>query len=202
MVGLFDNPQLLLFFIFSGIIIAGALGVVFHPNPITSAILLVLAFFALSGIYAVLGSVFVATMQVFVYAGAIMVLVVFVLMLLSLHDESAFKLWTHPLKKGVLLFFVALLGVVLINSVREGIPNTRSSPHGYSKTGNYEYDITQNGATKSTKVEGNTAVVGTSMFLDYLLPFEILSILLLTAVLGAVILGKKNLGKKPEEGEK
>ncbi|EQA38442.1 NADH-ubiquinone/plastoquinone oxidoreductase chain 6 [Leptospira inadai serovar Lyme str. 10] len=202
MVGLFDNPQLLLFFIFSGIIVAGALGVVFHPNPITSAILLVLAFFALSGIYAVLGSVFVATMQVFVYAGAIMVLVVFVLMLLSLHDESVSKLWTHPLKKGVLLFFVALLGVVLINSVREGIPNTQSSSHGYSKTGNYEYDITQNGVAKSTKVEGNTAVVGTSMFLDYLLPFEALSILLLAAVLGAVILGKKNLGKKPEEGER
>lgn len=104
MVGIFDNPQLLLFFIFSGIIIAGALGVVFHPNPITSAILLVLAFFALSGIYAVLGSVFVATMQVFVYAGAIMVLVVFVLMLLSLHDEGIAKLWTHPLKKGILCF--------------------------------------------------------------------------------------------------
>lgn len=203
MTGIFENPQLLLFFIFGGVLIAGALGVVFHPNPISSAVLLVLAFFALAGIYAVIGSVFVATMQVLVYAGAIMVLVVFVLMLLSLNDEGIAKLWNHPLKKVLVLGLVALLGIVLTNAVREGIPNTDSSPKGYSSSGRYEYPLTQKLEENSGQIstEGNTAVVGTSMFLDYLLPFEIVSILLLTAVLGAVILGKKNLGKKPGEGE-
>ncbi|TGL61421.1 NADH-quinone oxidoreductase subunit J family protein [Leptospira sarikeiensis] len=202
MVGVFDNPQLLLFFIFGGVLIAGALGVVFHPNPISSAILLVLAFFALAGIYAVIGSVFVATMQVLVYAGAIMVLVVFVLMLLSLHDEGIAKLWDHPLKKVLVLSVVVLLGIVLINSVREGVPNTDANAKGYSSTGAYEYPLTKAEEGKiQVLAEGNTAVVGSSMFLDYLLPFEIVSILLLAAVLGAVILGKKNLGKKSEEGE-
>ncbi|TGK07917.1 NADH-quinone oxidoreductase subunit J [Leptospira semungkisensis] len=203
MVGVFDNPQLLLFFIFGGILIAGALGVVFHPNPISSAILLVLTFFALAGIYAVIGSIFVATMQVLVYAGAIMVLVVFVLMLLSLHEEGIAKLWNHPFKKALVLIVVALLGVVLVNSVREGIPNTDLSPKGYSNSGSYEYPLTQSVEEGKAPVlaEGNTAVVGSSMFLDYLLPFEIVSILLLAAVLGAVILGKKNLGKKSGEGD-
>ncbi|TGK44525.1 NADH-quinone oxidoreductase subunit J family protein [Leptospira andrefontaineae] len=202
MVGIFDNPQLLLFFIFSGVLVAGALGVVFHPNPISSAVLLVLSFFALAGIYAVIGSVFVATMQVLVYAGAIMVLVVFVLMLLSLHDEGIAKLWNHPIKKVLVLSVVVLLAVVLIHSVREGIPNTDSSPTGYSESGSYEYTLSKSAEGKAGVIaEGNTAVVGSSMFLDYLLPFEIVSILLLAAVLGAVILGKKNLGKKTEEGE-
>lgn len=202
MVGIFDNPQLLLFFIFSGVLVAGALGVVFHPNPISSAVLLVLSFFALAGIYAVIGSVFVATMQVLVYAGAIMVLVVFVLMLLSLHDEGIARLWNHPIKKVLVLSVVVLLAVVLIHSVREGIPNTDSSPTGYSESGSYEYILSKSAEGKAGVIaEGNTAAVGSSMFLDYLLPFEIVSILLLAAVLGAVILGKKNLGKKTEEGE-
>ncbi|PJZ75722.1 NADH-quinone oxidoreductase subunit J family protein [Leptospira neocaledonica] len=202
MVGIFDNPQLLLFFIFGGVLIAGALGVVFHPNPISSAVLLVLSFFALAGIYAVIGSVFVATMQVLVYAGAIMVLVVFVLMLLSLHDEGVAKLWDHPLKKVLVLSVVVLLAIVLIHSVREGVPNTEASPKGYSDSGSYEYTLSKSAEGKaSVTAEGNTAAVGSSMFLDYLLPFEIVSILLLAAVLGAVILGKKNLGKKTEEGE-
>ncbi|PJZ67661.1 NADH-quinone oxidoreductase subunit C [Leptospira wolffii] len=203
MVGIFDNPELLLFFIFGGVLIAGALGVVFHPNPISSAVLLVLSFFALAGIYAVIGSVFVATMQVLVYAGAIMVLVVFVLMLLSLHDEGIGQLWNHPLKKILVLSLVVLLGIVLTNAVREGVPNTDSAPKGYSSEGAYQYPLTQKTETEEpdVSVEGNTAVVGTSMFLDYLLPFEIVSVLLLAAVLGAVILGKKNLGKKPGEGE-
>lgn len=203
MVGVFDNPQLLLFFIFGGVLVAGALGVVFHPNPISSAILLVLSFFALAGIYAVIGSIFVATMQVLVYAGAIMVLVVFVLMLLSLNEEGIGKLWSHPFKKVLVLLFVVLLGIVLINSVREGIPNTEAAPKGYSSAGGYEYPLTQKTEEGKTQVfaVGNTAVVGSSMFLDYLLPFEIVSILLLAAVLGAVILGKKNLGKKSGEGE-
>lgn len=202
MVGIFDNPQLLLFFIFGGVLVAGALGVVFHPNPISSAVLLVLSFFALAGIYAVIGSVFVATMQVLVYAGAIMVLVVFVLMLLSLHDEGIAKLWDHPLKKVLVLSVVVLLAVVLIHSVREGVPNTETSPKGYSDSGSYEYTLSKSEEGKAGVIaEGNTAAVGSSMFLDYLLPFEIVSILLLAAVLGAVILGKKNLGKKTEEGE-
>ncbi|GBF38887.1 NADH-quinone oxidoreductase subunit J [Leptospira johnsonii] len=202
MVGIFDNPQLLLFFIFSGVLIAGALGVVFHPNAISSAVLLVLSFFALAGIYAVIGSVFVATMQILVYAGAIMVLVVFVLMLLSLHDEGAAKLWNHPLKKVLVLSVTVLLAIVLIHSVKEGIPNTDATPNGYSASGSYEYTLSESEEGKAGVIaEGNTAVVGSSMFLDYLLPFEIVSILLLAAVLGAVILGKKNLGKKTEEGE-
>ncbi|PJZ69373.1 NADH-quinone oxidoreductase subunit C [Leptospira perolatii] len=231
MAGIFDQPQLLLFFVFAGILIAGSLGVVFHPNPISSAILLVLAFFALGGIYAVMGSIFIATMQVLVYAGAIMVLVVFVLMLLSLHDEGVTHLWKNPIKKSILLGFVAILGVLLVNAVREGVPHTALGPNGYGEELHYRYSIpnSQAGESRSgsqssdsvdsnpmkkfmvpsesnplsinatTQVNGNTAVVGSSMFLEYLLPFEIVSVLLLAAVLGAVILGKKNLGKKDED---
>lgn len=96
-----DQSQLLLFFLFASVMILSSLGVIFHPNPITAAVLLVLSFFSLAAIYAVMNAIFIATMQLLVYAGAIMVLVVFVLMLLSLRDDaSRFFIFEKPIKNS------------------------------------------------------------------------------------------------------
>ncbi|MBF3377064.1 NADH-quinone oxidoreductase subunit J family protein [Leptospira borgpetersenii] len=219
-----DQPQLLLFFLFASVMILSSLGVIFHPNAITAAVLLVLSFFSLAAIYAVMNAVFIATMQLLVYAGAIMVLVVFVLMLLSLReDDTKLFLFEKPIKKLLYLGLVMFLGVLLITAVQDGIPSENSPKIGYTKTRDgrsvdYSFAIHPRRpeykefeeykskglsmrAPSPVKVSGNTAVVGSAMFLRYLLPFELISILLLAAVLGVVVLGKKNLGKETEGGK-
>ncbi|AXX14648.1 MULTISPECIES: NADH-quinone oxidoreductase subunit J [Leptospira] len=219
-----DQPQLLLFFLFASVMILSSLGVIFHPNAITAAVLLVLSFFSLAAIYAVMNAVFIATMQLLVYAGAIMVLVVFVLMLLSLReDDTKLFLFEKPIKKLLYLGLVMFLGVLLIIAVQDGIPSENSPKIGYTKTRDGrsvdysfaihprwpEYKEFEEYKSKGlsirppslVEVSGNTAVVGSAMFLRYLLPFELISILLLAAVLGVVVLGKKNLGKETEGGK-
>ncbi|EMN90098.1 NADH-ubiquinone/plastoquinone oxidoreductase chain 6 [Leptospira weilii str. UI 13098] len=215
---------MLLFFLFASVMILSSLGVIFHPNAITAAVLLVLSFFSLAAIYAVMNAIFIATMQLLVYAGAIMVLVVFVLMLLSLRDDAPqFFIFEKPIKKLLYLGLVLFLGVLLITAVQDGIPSESSPRIGYTKTQDgrsvdysfaihprrlVEYKEFEEYKSKGlsirppslVKAEGNTAVVGSAMFLRYLLPFELISVLLLAAVLGAVVLGKKNLGKETEGG--
>ncbi|EKR65679.1 NADH-ubiquinone/plastoquinone oxidoreductase chain 6 [Leptospira weilii str. 2006001853] len=219
-----EQPQLLLFFLFASVMILSSLGVIFHPNAITAAVLLVLSFFSLAAIYAVMNAVFIATMQLLVYAGAIMVLVVFVLMLLSLRDDAPqFFIFEKPIKKLLYLGLVMFLGILLVTAVQDGIPSESSPRIGYTKTQDgrsvdysfaihprrLEYKESEEYKSKGlsirppslVKAEGNTAVVGSAMFLRYLLPFELISVLLLAAVLGAVVLGKKNLGKETEGGK-
>lgn len=192
--------QSVLFYLFAGIAVASALGVVLHRNPISAAILLVLTFFALAGIYAVMGAFFIATMQVLVYAGAIMVLVVFVLMLLSLREENISKLWANPGKKVFLMAIGICLLLVFSGLIRFGVTpsQTQSMRKGVSESGAYQYELKTGSESGQSGVnsDGNVASVGAHMFLDYLIPFELISILLLVAVLGAVILAKKSV----EEG--
>lgn len=214
-----DQPQLLLFFLFASVMILSSLGVIFHPNAITAAVLLVLSFFSLAAIYAVMNAVFIATMQLLVYAGAIMVLVVFVLMLLSLReDDTKLFLFEKPIKKLLYLGLVMFLGVLLITAVQDGIPSENSPKIGYTKTRDgrsVDYSFAIHPRWPESKefeeykskglsirppslveVSGNTAVVGSAMFLRYLLPFELISILLLAAVLGVVVLRKKEFRKR------
>ncbi|MCB1192749.1 MAG: NADH-quinone oxidoreductase subunit J [Leptospiraceae bacterium] len=189
----FSDPQSIIFVIFSIACVVSALTVILHRNPVTSAVFLVLCFFSLAGIYALMNAIFIATMQVLVYAGAIMVLVVFVLMLLSLKEEIKGTIWKRPFKKtiivSILLFFTGLLVFSLIHG-------GSLSNSGSVATSNYQYNlnnmfnIQQEG---DVVVSGNTATVGAATFIDYLLPFEMVSVLLLAAVIGAVILAKKKL---------
>ncbi|EMI71606.1 NADH-quinone oxidoreductase subunit J family protein [Leptospira noguchii] len=145
-----DQPQLLLFFLFASVMILSSLGVIFHPNPITAAVLLVLSFFSLAAIYAVMNAIFIATMQLLVYAGAIMVLVVFVLMLLSLRDDAPrFFIFEKPIKKLLYLGLVMFLGLLLITAVQDGIPSETTVPIGYSqnkdgKFVDYSFQISKN----------------------------------------------------------
>jgi NADH-quinone oxidoreductase subunit J len=186
----FNQPQTIFFIIFAGLTIASSLLVVLHKNPVASAVFLVLAFFSLAGIYAVMNAVFIATMQVLVYAGAIMVLVVFVLMLLSLREETHKEIWNHPVKKTVIVLLVVLYSGLLIGAV-----TTRSTTQmSFALNSNYEYKLKQEGTTVIS-AKGNTASVGASTFLDYVLPFELISVLLLAAVVGAVIIAKKDQGE-------
>ena len=186
--------QPILFMILSAVTVGSALLVVLNRNPVASAVFLVLTFFSLAGIYALMNAIFIATMQVLVYAGAIMVLVVFVLMLLNLREETHQEIWSNPTKKTVIVLIViaySFLLLVSLKATKDSDPTVITN----ITSPNYEYKLSDTPESKVT-VTGNTASVGASTFIDYLLPFEIISILLLVAVIGAVIIAKKDTVKK------
>lgn len=185
----FSIPQTIFFLIFSFIIVAASLTVVLHKNPVVSAASLVLAFFGLAGIYATMNAIFIATMQVLVYAGAIMVLVIFVVMLLSLREETHLEIWSKPIKQSFIVLVILLLGLLLVSTLSFSpdvpkviSPNVSNNPYNYN-LGNSD--------GKPVSASGNTATVGAATFLDYLLPFELVSVLLLAAVVGAVVIAKR-----------
>ena len=152
--------------------ILASLLVVTRKNPIHSALFLVLTFLGVSVLYLLLYSQFIAIIQVLVYAGAIAMLIVFVIMLLDLERElrSGLKLYYSKVIGG-LLMLLFLLGIIY--SV------VAKSPTG--KVGPYTPE----------KVSANVKVVGEVLFTQYLFPFEIVSVLLVAAIVGAVVLSKK-----------
>ncbi|MCB1140899.1 MAG: NADH-quinone oxidoreductase subunit J [Leptospiraceae bacterium] len=180
-----SSPQPLLFLVFAGICAGSSLAVVLHKNPVVSAASLVLSFFALAGIYAVMNAVFIATMQIIVYTGAIMVLVIFVIMLLSLREETNLEIWKKPIKQSFIILLV-LTYVGLITAVMNFSPESASTTQA---TDTYQFALS--GGENPVVVKGNTATVGATTFLNYLLPFEMVSILLTAAVIGAVVIAKR-----------
>ena len=164
----------ILFFVFASVSIASAIMVITRRNPVSSALFLVLNFFALGGLYLTLNAQFIAVIQILVYAGAIMVLFLFVIMLLNLADEqrlsekiSYVKMIAVGLSIGVFLEIVYIVGF-----------STGSLPSGDLANG---ADI------------GTIEQIGKVLFTSFLFPVEIVAILLLVAVIGAVILAKKTL---------
>jgi NADH-quinone oxidoreductase subunit J len=148
--------------------------VVTCKNPINSALSLVMTFFCLATFYVMLDAPFMAVTQVIVYAGAIMVLIVFVIMLLNVKEEASRK-GTHAVLGG------SALGVfTLFLTCWFLIKGSVTGPVGPM---DHAMVIKQ----------GHVEMIGKALFTDFLLPFEITSILLLAAIVGAVILAKKKI---------
>jgi NADH-quinone oxidoreductase subunit J len=166
--------ETLFFLVVTVVAIVSAILVVVSKNPINSALALIMTFFCLATYYVMLDAPFMAAVQVMVYAGAIMVLMVFTIMLLNVRVDAS-KKHSHKLVFGSMIGFFTLLNVVfvLVKS-RAALP-----------TGPYSGEIIR-------KI-GHTELVGKEMFTNFLLPFEITSILLLVAIIGAVILAKKKI---------
>jgi NADH-quinone oxidoreductase subunit J len=171
-----DNPSVpvsldsIFFFVVATCAIATALFVVLQRNPIMSANALIANFFCIALLYLLLHAQLLAALQVVVYTGAIMVLVIFVVMLLNLGDESRLG-EKFDLKKiaGVVLsagFLVELLYIVVANGTQQTL------------------------APEATHL-GTVEAMGSALFSGYILPFEVTSLLLLAAVVGAVVLAKK-----------
>lgn len=167
--------MLLAFYLFAVIAVIGALGVLIFQNPIYCAISLVITFFFLGGIYILINTEFVAIIQILVYAGAILVLFLFVIMLLNIAPTGEKIKITIP--KTIAVFFsIGLLSQLI------GLFN---SPLEYGPKGVF--------TPEAIEAEGSIAVIGRLIYGEYVLPFEIISILLLVAVIGAVILAKRHL---------
>jgi len=159
-----------LFFLFAGLAIASAILMVYHKNPLYSAISLVGVFISLSCIYVTLAAPFIAAVQILIYAGAIMVLVVFVIMLLNLDEDK-------PLNR--LKYLYALgggLGVILLAQTFFIFYAVMRAP-----------DVPADQSMSA----GKTLSIGQGMYTEYLLPVEIVGVLLMMAIIGAVILARR-----------
>jgi len=165
-----------LFILFAAVAIISCLMVILKRNPLISALFLVLAFLCFAGFYVLLQAQFVAMLQLIIYAGAIMVLFLFVIMLLDLGVKQA-RIFNLFFQKSLGVIFAFGFCLLLVSHFgRNLIPGRK-------------------GDLPAAVVEaaGNSETFAMVLFTDYLLPFEIISILLLAAVIGAVVLTRKKL---------
>jgi NADH-quinone oxidoreductase subunit J len=169
----------ILFVIFAVVAASSALVMVTRKSPVSSALWLVMTFFSLAAIYTVLGAFFIGIIQILVYAGAIMVLFLFVIMLLNLGNdfEPDFRstVW-KSVAAGTGLVLVALLAVMLSDPVlplgAEAGPNVLAA---------------------QVEEHGAVGAIGVPMFLEYVVPLQVTGLLLLVAVIGAVVLAKRKI---------
>ncbi|MFQ5598630.1 MAG: NADH-quinone oxidoreductase subunit J [Nitrospiria bacterium] len=168
----------LLFFYFGGMTVAGAVVAVTSPNLVYSALSLLFTFIHIAGIYILLNAEFIAAVQIIVYAGAILVLYLFVLMLFNPKQES---LYLHKqYKVGIFLGMVVLFLMVFAG---------------------YRTEILgQNGPVtiEAVRSMGHTRVIGNALYTNYIFPFEIASLILLVAMFGAIILAGR--GRRRTKG--
>ena len=164
-----------LFYLFAFLTLLFAFLVVANPfskNPVTSAMFLVLTIISLAGLFLLLHAFFLAAIQVLVYAGAVMVLFLFVIMLLDLKEEERRRL--HRLTEKLLVIGALFAtGAILLIFLKNLGSVPRQGP-----------DLT---------LDGSTLPLGRLLFTSYLLPFEIVSVLLLVAMIGVILLSKKDL---------
>ena len=162
------------FYFFGALVLVGTIGTVASKNPISSALFLVLNFFSLAGLYLALEAQFIAVIQVIVYAGAIMVLFLFTIMLLNLDNEELFYI-KFDLKKGFATLFggVFLIEILYIIGLK------------------FEF-VTDRQSQNSSLDLGTAESIGKSLLTEFLFPFEIVSLLLLLAIIGAILLAKRN----------
>jgi NADH-quinone oxidoreductase subunit J len=163
--------QDVLFYVFAALTLLCAVLVIANPfsrSPVTSAMFLVLTIISMSGLFVLLHAFFLAAVQILVYAGAVMVLFLFVIMLLDLKEEAR--------RKVKLFSFIA--GIIAVGGIVSAFFKALS---------------TAKGGANEPKLEGDTIALGKLLFSQYVLPFEIVSVLLLVAMVGVILLSKKKL---------
>ena len=165
------------FFYFALVIAASSVLVVALRNPIYSALSLLIMFFHVAGLYVTLHAEFLAAVQVIVYAGAILVLYLFVVMLLNLkQDERYHRQWPAAAAMGSVLVLEAVVITLVKERPSVGRPPVpQTAPEGL----------------------GNTEALSDVLYSTYLFPFEVASLILLVAMIGAIILAKKDLASEP-----
>ncbi len=163
----------ILFYVFALLTLSCGVFVVANPfsrNPVTSAMFLVLTIISMAGLFVLLHAFFLAAVQVLVYAGAVMVLFLFVIMLLDLKEEERRKVKKLGLVAG--LISIGAIVAIFVRSLLATQPGM---------------DL------PAPTAVGDTATLGKMLFTNYLLPFEIVSLLLLVAMVGVILLSKKDL---------
>jgi NADH-quinone oxidoreductase subunit J len=167
-----------LFYVFAALTLLCGVLVIANPfsrSPVTSAMFLVLTIISMSGLFVLLHAFFLAAVQILVYAGAVMVLFLFVIMLLDLKEEARRKIKLFGFVAGIIAvggILTAFIKSITSNAFTEfGSPSKNELP----------------------TLEGDTIALGKLLFTQYTLPFEIVSVLLLVAMVGVILLSKKKL---------
>lgn len=165
--------QPVFFYIFAVLTLLCGVLVIANPftrSPVTSAMFLVLTIVSMAGLFVLLHAFFLAAVQVLVYAGAVMVLFLFVIMLLDLKEEEQRKIKASVAAMGVAA--VGLIAAIMIRTIRR-------STLGFG--------------LERTVVEGSTAALGRDLFTRFALPFEVISLVLLVAMIGTILLSRRDL---------
>lgn len=161
-----------LFFFFAALAVGSAINVLAQKHVLYSSLSLIVMLTAVSALFVLLEAEFLAVINVIVYAGAIMVLFVFVIMLLNLPADPSVEEGTDRLRWLKLIGIPA--GIFLLMMIGATVWNVSDT-------------------TNATQMPGTAAAIGRSLFTDYLLPFELTSVLILIALMGAVVFAKKDL---------
>ncbi len=164
--------QDIIFYLFAALTLLCGFLVVANPfsrSPVTSAMFLVLTIVSMAGLFVLLHAFFLAAVQVLVYAGAVIVLFLFVIMLLDLKEEQRRKINRFGVVAGVIS--VGAILAIFVKTILASRPLAIATP----------------------TLEGATKPLGVMLFTEYLLPFEILSVLLVVAMVGVILLSKKDL---------
>ena len=169
-----------LFVVFAGLALMAAVAVVVARNTVHSALYLLLSFILVACIFILQQAEFVGAVQMLVYAGGIMVLFLFVVMLVNPRTVQTHKTFQHQWDLALLLFPILLLPFAYVLWT-DKLPDIPANPDAFRMV--------------RGKIAGNTEAVAWTLFRDYLLPFEIASVFLLVAMIGAVVLGKRSLEK-------
>ena len=165
--------ELALFILFASVCAVSAVLMITRPNPVISALFLVLNFCSLAGLYLILNAQFIAVAQVIVYAGAIMVFFLFVIMLLNPETEKRF----FEQKTKLRIFVIAIVSLILVQIVYMIFISNPS-------------EVITKEVARSVET-GTVENIGREMFTNYVLPFEAAGYLLLAATIGALVLAKK-----------
>jgi NADH-quinone oxidoreductase subunit J len=164
------------FYVFGAVAVIASLLVIAQRNPIYSVLLLIASFGALSGLYVLLDAPFVAVTQIIVYAGAIMVLFLFVVMLLNApHEETEHDEKIHPLRRPGPMRFGAALAVSLLVELLWALTRGNGEPNAFGEAS-----------------VSSVRTLGRVLFTEYAFAFEVTSVLILVAMVGAVVLAKRD----------
>jgi NADH-quinone oxidoreductase subunit J len=166
----------IVFYTLAAVAVAGAAGVIAYRNPVHAAMSLLMTFLAVAGLFVLQRAELIAAVQVLVYAGGVMVLFLFVIMLVNVRTLPAQEKYVRRLVPVAILVSAVLAALVCV-----GVWAAFRGP-----AGDPAPLISVEG-----KAIGNTEAVGWSLYRDYLLPFEVVSVVLLVAMIGAIVMGRK-----------
>lgn len=199
------TPALLVFFLIGTVAVASSILVVAMRNPVHSALFLLLTFLCVAVLFVMKGAEFVGAVQVLVYAGGIMVLFLFVVMLINVRhlpeERVLSNFWKGGLAVGLGVF------ILFATLVRPGVyhdpaPSDKPLRTTYTlhrqRVHHADGSVTRR-LVRRGKVVGNSEAVGMSLYTDYLVPFEVASLFLLVAMIGAIVIGKRELSAMEEE---
>ncbi len=195
---------LLVFMVIGTIAVAASILVVAMRNPVHSALFLLLTFLCVAVLFVMKSAEFVAAVQVLVYAGGIMVLFLFVVMLINyrhLPEERVLsKVWLAGIGVG-LAVFVLFLGIVRTGAYADQAPNAEKRLSTVKETYLEQHPTDPNKLVRRTRERENrnAEAVGMALYRDYLVPFEVVSLFLLVAMIGAIVIGKRELSAEEEE---